>query len=221
MTNLRRRIAVDTRYVLTGFPLAVIGFCLVVTGIAAGVGSAVAFVGLPVLAATALMARRFADVERAALPEVLGRPIARPEYREAPVWAGWFRRTMNPVINGQAPMDLLHAVLSFPIAIASFVFTVVWWAGTLAGLTFPLYGWVLAGIPGFTEGGLPALLGFGTDAATFVTFNTVVGVLFALTLVPVLRGAALVKATLAQAMLTRPAYAPRAGLGHAATVGVS
>ncbi|MEV4219032.1 sensor domain-containing protein [Nonomuraea sp. NPDC049725] len=221
MTNLRRRIAVDTRYVLTGFPLAVIGFCLIVTGIAAGLGSAVAFVGLPILAATATMARRFADVERAALPEVLGRPLARPEYREAPAWAGWFRRTMNPVLNAQAPMDLLYAILSFPIAIVSFVFAVVWWAGAIAGLTFPVYGWLLTGVPGFHEGGLPALLGFGADMATHITFNVIVGVLFALTLVPVLRGAALVKATLAQAMLTRPAYAPRSGLRHAAHVGVS
>jgi hypothetical protein len=219
MTNLRRRIALDTRYVLTGFPLAVIGFSLTVTGVAAGVGSAVAFVGLPILAATAAMARSFADVERAALPGVLGHPIARPEYPEAPGYAGWFRRLMNPVVNGQAAMDLLHAVVAFPIAIVSFVFTVTWWAGALLGLTFPLYGWALAAIPGFTEGGLSALLGLGTGFGSYLLVNTVVGLLFALTLVPVLRGAALIKATLAQAMLTRPVITPRAR--YAAAVGVS
>lgn len=43
----------------------------------------------------------------------------------------------------------------------------------------------------------------------FVVFNTAIGVLFALTLVPVVRGAALVKASLAQAMLTRaPSASP-------------
>lgn len=35
------RIATDSRYLLMSFPLALISFCLIVTGVAAGVGSAV------------------------------------------------------------------------------------------------------------------------------------------------------------------------------------
>ncbi|MEU7855608.1 sensor domain-containing protein [Nonomuraea sp. NPDC049141] len=208
MTTLRHRIATDTRYVLLGFPTAVISFVLVLAGVAAGAGSAVAFVGLPILAASAAMARNFADVERVLLPDVLGRRLARPRYRQAPADAGWFRRTMNPLTSGQAALDILHAIIAFPIAIATFAVTVVWWAGAIAGLTFPLYGWIIARIPGY-QGDLPGLLGLGSDLTTLVVFNTVLGVLFALTLLPVVRGAALVKANLAQAMLTRPAYDER------------
>ncbi|MEU4224984.1 sensor domain-containing protein [Nonomuraea sp. NPDC026600] len=208
MTTLRHRIATDTRYVLLGFPPAVMSFVLVLTGVAAGVGSAVAFVGLPILAASAAMARNFADVERVLLPDVLGRRLARPRYRQAPSDAGWFRRTMNPLASGQSALDILHAIVAFPIAIVTFVVTVVWWAAAIAGLTFPLYGWIIARIPGY-QGDLPGLLGLGSDLTTLVVFNTVLGVLFALTLLPVVRGAALVKASLAQAMLTRPAYDER------------
>ncbi|MEU7837804.1 MULTISPECIES: sensor domain-containing protein [unclassified Nonomuraea] len=208
MTTLRHRIATDTRYVLLGFPTAVMSFVLVLIGVAAGAGSAVAFVGLPILAAAAAMARNFADVERVLLPDVLGRRVARPRYQQAPSDAGWFRRTMNPLTSGQAALDMLHAVVAFPLAIATFVVTIVWWAGAIAGLTFPLYGWIIAGLPDF-HGGLPELLGLGSDTTTFVVFNTVLGVLFALTLVPVVRGAALIKANLAQALLTRPAYDER------------
>ncbi|MGW4799296.1 sensor domain-containing protein [Nonomuraea sp. NPDC004297] len=202
MTTLRHRLATDTRYTLLGLPMAVVYFAVVVTGVAAGLGTAVVFIGLPVLAATAAVARNLADFERAALPEVLGRPVARPPYPAAPSRAGRLRRMLNPLAGGQAVVDLLYGVIAFPISLAASVVAAVWWTGTLAGLTFPLYGWIIAALPGMDHT-LPELLGLGGDDLTFVVFNTVLGVLFALTLVPVLRGAALVKASLAQAMLTR------------------
>ncbi|MEU6999752.1 sensor domain-containing protein [Nonomuraea sp. NPDC046570] len=201
MTTFPRRIATDTRYALMGFPASVASFALTITGVAAGLGSAVAFVGLPVLAGTAAMSRGFADVERAALPGVLGHPVARPHYNQAPAQASWFRRTMNPLTSAQAWLDLLHPIIAFPFALIAFVFSVVWWAGAIAGLTFPLYGWILFDIPGM-DGGLPSLLGLGDSLASFVGFNTGLGALFALTLLPVLRGAALLKASLAQSLLT-------------------
>lgn len=203
MTPLRRRIAIDSRYLLLSLPTALVSFPLVVGGVSAGLGAAVAFVGLPVLAATAALARNVADVERASLPAVLGYPVARPRYREAPSWAGWFRRTMTPLTSGQAVMDLLHAIVSFPISVAAFVVAAVWWTGTLAGLTFPLYGWIIAAIPGAMEGSVLWLLGLGRDPALFVVCHTVLGLLFAITLAPVLRGTALVKASLSELMLTR------------------
>ncbi|MDA0632317.1 sensor domain-containing protein [Nonomuraea sp. MCN248] len=214
MTTLRKRIAIDSRYLLLSLPTALVSFPLVVAGVSAGLGAAVAFVGLPVLAATAGFARSVADAERASLPGVLGHPVARPRYREAPVWAGWFRRMMNPLASGQAVMDLLHVIIAFPLAVAGSVVAAAWWLGTLAGLTFPLYGWIIAGIPGAVETGLPGALGFADSPALFVVWNTVLGLLFAITLPPVLRGAALVRASLAELMLTRPALARPAAVPH-------
>ncbi|MFI7420924.1 sensor domain-containing protein [Nonomuraea sp. NPDC049684] len=202
MTTLRHRVATDTRYVLLGLPAAAASFTLAVAGVSAGLGTAVVFAGLPVLAATAAMARHFADLERAALPGVLGHPIARPRYAQTPAGAGSFRRMMNPLASGQAAMDLLHAIIAFPVSLAAAVVSAVWWAGAVLGLTFPLYGWAIAAIPG-VDGGLPALLGLGAGTVPFVVFNTAVGLLFALTLVPVVRTAALVKASVSQALLTR------------------
>ncbi|MGW0810693.1 sensor domain-containing protein [Nonomuraea sp. NPDC002799] len=202
MRSLQRRLFTDTRYVLLGFPAAVILFAAVVGGVAAGLGSAVAFVGLPILAATAALARNLADIERVMLPGVLGYPVGHPGYTRAPAGASWFRRVMNPLTSGQAVMDLLHGIIAFPFAVASFVLVTVWWAGAVAGLTFPLYGWAVAAIPG-SEVSLPALLGIGDDDVLFVGFYTVAGLLFALTLVPVVRMAALLKASVAQVLLTR------------------
>ncbi|MFG3441375.1 sensor domain-containing protein [Nonomuraea sp. NPDC047897] len=203
MTTLRQRIATDTRYALGGFPAAAVSFALVVGGVAAGLGSLVAVVGLPILAATATAARRFADAEREMVAEVLERPVGRPAYPAAPPSAGRLRRLANPVAGTQGWLDMLHAVIAFPFALLSFAVTLTWWAGAIAGLSFPLYGWILAAIPGMQ--GLPELLGLGDGTATFIIFNTAVGALFAVTLPPVVRGMALFRATLAQALLTRPA----------------
>ncbi|TMR88712.1 sensor domain-containing protein, partial [Nonomuraea basaltis] len=130
----------------------------------------------------------------------------RPRYAPAPAGAGWFRRLMNPLVNGQAWLDLLWGIVSFPFSLAAFVLATVWWAIAIAGLTSPIHGWIVARIPG-VELWVPTWLGFpewlvGSDLF-FVIFNTGVGLLFALTLVPVLRIAALLKAGVAQAMLTR------------------
>ncbi|MBB2914780.1 hypothetical protein FHS43_006092, partial [Streptosporangium becharense] len=102
MRSLVHRLGADTRYLLLGFPLAVIAFALTVVGFAAGIGTVVVWVGVPVLAMTLMLARGFADVERRMLTEVLDRPVARPRYRPAPEGAGWFRRMANPLTNGQS-----------------------------------------------------------------------------------------------------------------------
>ncbi|MEV0388375.1 sensor domain-containing protein [Nonomuraea sp. NPDC050643] len=213
MTTLRHRLATDSRYLLLGLPMAVVSFSISVAGLSAGLGAAVAFVGLPILAGAAAAARNLADFERVALPGVLGQRVARPPYPPAPAGAGWFRRMMNPLATAQGWLDLLYGIIAFPISLAAGVIALVWWAGTIAGLTFPIYGWTIAAIPG-VDNGLPMLLGLGDGDLAFVGVNTLAGVLFALTLVPVVRGAALVKASLAQAMLTRaasyePAVEPR------------
>lgn len=209
MRTLQQRLVNDTRYVMVGFPAAVIAFALVVAGVAAGLGTLVVFAGLPILAMTALAARGFADVERAMLPDILGRGLERPEYTRVPEGAGTLRRVLNPLFSGQAWADLLHAILMLPFAIFSFTITVVWWVGAIVGLTFPLYGWVLAKMPAIVDGGLPRLLGFGDDPGLFMVFNTAVGVLFALSLLPVVRLAALSRASISQVLLTRTAYPVR------------
>ncbi|GAA3104209.1 sensor histidine kinase [Streptosporangium carneum] len=200
MRTLLRRIGIDSRYLIVGFPVSLVFFVLMVTGFAAGLGTVVVWVGVPILASTLMLARGMADVERRLLPEVLGRPVPRPRYNRAPENAGWFRRMVNPLASVQSWLDLLYGIVSFPISVVTFVVAVVWWAGTILGLTYPIYGWVVAGIP--DNQGLPELLGLGDSAVMEVLFNTGIGLLFALTLPVMTRGAALVQAGLGRAMLT-------------------
>ncbi|GIH08683.1 histidine kinase [Rhizocola hellebori] len=197
------RVGVDSRYALIGFPTATIAFVLLVTGFAAGMGLIPLFgVGLLVLAVTLLIARGFADLERYLLPEVLGRPVARPRYRPAPPDAGQIRRLLNPLTNGQTWLDLLHGIIVFPFAILAFVITVTWWAVAAFGLLYPLYGWILQRIPPEDNQELPELLGFPDTLFVNTVFNMAVGLVFALTLPMMVRLVVLMRAGIGRALLT-------------------
>ncbi|NUR88299.1 MAG: sensor histidine kinase [Nonomuraea sp.] len=200
MRSLMRRVLLDTRYTLVGFPTAVIGFVIMIAGFAAGLGTAVVWIGVPLLAGTLLVARGFADAERGWLSDVLKRPPVRPRYRQPPEGAGRFRRIVNPMTIGQSWLDLLHGILNFPFAILAFVLTVVFWLIPVAGLTYPLYGLVTSRIPGNVE--LPELLGFGDGYFTNSVFYVTLGVVFAFIMPFMVRGAALVRAGLGRALLT-------------------
>ncbi len=196
-------MGVDTRYALVGFPTAVIAFVLLVTGFSVGMGLVPLFgVGLLVLAATLLVARGFADLERYLLPEVLGRPVVRPRYRTAAPQAGSIRRLLNPLTNGQSWLDLLHGIVVFPFAIVAFVITIVWWSVAVAGLLYPLYGWILQRIPPEDNRELPELLGFPDTLLVNTVFNVAIGLVFALTLPMMLRLVVLLRAGIGRALLT-------------------
>ncbi|MEV5498468.1 sensor domain-containing protein [Nonomuraea fuscirosea] len=200
MRSLTRRVLLDTRYTLVGFPTTLIGFVLMIAGFAAGVGTAVVWIGVPLLAGTLMVARGFADAERGWLSDVLRRPPVRPRYKPAPPGAGRFRRLINPLTSGQSWLDLLHGILNLPFAIIAFVLTVVFWAIPVAGLTYPLYGLVTSRIPGNTE--LPELLGLGDSYGVNVLFYVSIGLVFTLLMPFVVRGAALLRSGLGRALLT-------------------
>ncbi|GAA2315000.1 sensor histidine kinase [Nonomuraea roseoviolacea subsp. roseoviolacea] len=201
MRSLMRRVLLDTRYTLVGFPTTVIGFAILVSGFAAGLGTAVVWIGVPILAGVLMIARGFADAERGWLSDVLRRPPVRPRYKPAPEGAGRFRRLINPITSGQSWLDLLHGILNLPMAVISFVITVVFWALPILGLTYPIYGVVTSRIPGGDQE-LPELLGLGSGYGVNVVFNVSLGLLGLLILPVMVRGAALIRAGLGRALLT-------------------
>ena len=197
---LFRRLVGDTAYLLLSFPTAVIGFSVLLTLFVGGIGTIAVWVGLPVLTLCLLLARGFADLQRGWLPSVLGRDVVRPRYPSPPEGAGPVRRLLHPLTIGQSWLDLLHGLVLFPVSILTFVITVTWWLLTAGTLGYPLYGWITAAIPGNTE--LPEVLGLGSGYLVNSAFYVTCGVLFGLLLFPVVRGSALVQASLGRVMLT-------------------
>jgi signal transduction histidine kinase len=197
--RMLRQLGIDTQFVLLGFPLGIIALVLCVTGFALGLGLTVVWIGVVIMTATLIMSRGLATLERARIRPVLRRAVPHPYYKKRP-GAGFRRRALAPLTDGQSWLDLLHGIFRFIPSTLSFSFVVTWWAATLGGLSWSLWGWSLPAGP--DDHDLPDLLGFSHDYGTRVTFYLVIGVFFALTLYPVVRGAALLEALFARGLLS-------------------
>src|SRR2546421_11842438 len=100
--SLIRQLGRDSAYLLTGMPIAIAVFTMLVTGFSLGAGMLVTVLGLPILVATMFIARGFADIERLRLRLVFGAPMPRPRYKRPPDRAGFWRRMFGPLTDGQS-----------------------------------------------------------------------------------------------------------------------
>jgi signal transduction histidine kinase len=198
--SIVHQLLVDSRYVLLGFPLAIAGFVVVITGLSLGAGLAVTVLGLPVLTGTLYAARIFADIERARMPAVLRRPRVRPHYRSPRPGAGFWRRVFVPIADVQSWLDVVHGIVRFAVAVATFSVAVTWWAMAAAGSLFWAYDWALPRDPDNYE--LHELLGLADTPGNRIAFYSAIGVFFLLTLPIVVRGCALLQAGLGRALLS-------------------
>jgi signal transduction histidine kinase len=201
--NWLRQLGVDTGYVLLGFPVAIVAFVVVVTGLSLGVGLLVIWVGVAVLTFTLLAARGLATLERTQLPAVLRRALPAPAYKSAGPDARPVTRLITPWKDPQSWLDALHAIVRFPFAILSFCVVVTFWAGALGGLTYGLWDWALPDPAENTDNtDLIELLGFETSSGRRILFYTVIGLVFAVLLPFVVRGVALLQANVGRLLLS-------------------
>ncbi|MFI8854122.1 sensor domain-containing protein [Streptomyces sp. NPDC053499] len=200
------RFGREVGYLLSGLPLGIAAFTLMIVGFALGVSTLVLVIGLPVLAGTLAMARYLARVEADHIAVVTGRPL--PERWEAPAWreaeaeagAGSGGGRWKAVRDPQAWRDLAHAVLSFPVRVATFALSLVWLVGGLGGVTYGLWSW---SIPrGDNDGVMDLAFGI-SGRGPDIAFNTALGVFLLVTAVPVVRGLTVAQASLGRVLLRR------------------
>ena len=104
-------------YMITGFFFRILQFVLIVTGIAVGVGTAVVWVGFPILLATTSFIRWSADRERAWMGKMLRVPLPPVERRSQeglPLLRRWMVRLSDPTTW----RDLAYLMVAFPLACA-------------------------------------------------------------------------------------------------------
>jgi signal transduction histidine kinase len=195
-----RQLGIDTGYVFLGFPLAIVGFVILITGFATGLGMAITVIGLPILAGTLYAARGLADIERLRIPAVLNRPRIRPAYESPEPGATVWRRIFSPLSQMQSWLDLAHGIISFPIAIFTFVVVFTWWSVAIGGTLNIAWDWSIPRGP--DNKSLAQLIGLGDSTAARVGLQTAIGVFCLITLPLVARGCALMSAGLSRAMLT-------------------
>ncbi len=139
---VRLRTWKELAYLLTGLPVGIVTFTVLVTGVATGVSLLVTLVGIPVLVATAYADRGLVWVERRRAALVLGRPVADPVPRrpDRPGALAWLKAL---AVDPQTWKDAAWMMLLFVVGLVGFVVAVVLWSVALWAVTFPLYWWAL------------------------------------------------------------------------------
>lgn len=195
------RFAREMGYLLSGLPLGIAAFVCAVAGFALGAGTLLIVLGLPVLAGTLAVARYFARVEAEQIAYTTGRALPPPNgHAAAGRWPArrWPARRWPALRDPQAWRDLAHAVVAFPVRIATFGAALAWITGGVGGVTYGLWSW---SVPRDGGDGLMDLAFGITGRGPDIAFNTVLGVLFLATTVPVVRALTAARVGLGRALL--------------------
>ena len=184
-------------FLLLNLPLGVLAFGLLTSFTAAGLGTAVVWVGVGLLALVVLAVRGAARLERARVYALLDRYIDLPYL---PLPAGkqslrWKGRLKDP----STWRDLLYFFLLFPLGIVEFVLVTTFWATSLALVALPVsYRWLPGGAYYFPSEDLRWLT---VDSAVEALPWAALGVLFIALSVALTKALAGMHARVANALL--------------------
>ncbi|WP_052492649.1 sensor histidine kinase [Leucobacter komagatae] len=195
----------DLGYILPGFPIAIVSFSLLLTLATASISTLILWVGLPLLAVTLVLATTFAELSRARLRWWDG-DGATPRYLPKGTGAfGMLRALRDP----RRWFDLAFEMLvAFPLRIFTFVFTLTWLSMAIGGITWVLWGYFLPRedntfpanlLLAISDGAIPETVAHSYWVEAI--FYTLFGVVAIASLPPVLRGLAVLDATVARLAL--------------------
>ncbi len=124
-------------YLLLAFPLSIVYFVFLVTGLSLGFGTLIIWIGIPILLAVFAASWGLAMFERTLAMLLLREdipPMARAEETAASAWERFKAHLRNRVTWS----SLLYLFLKFPVATAFFIFTVTVLSIAVALLITPL-----------------------------------------------------------------------------------
>ena len=201
-----RQLGRDAAFLLLSGPLSLLAFYLLVPLTALGVVTTIIWVGLLLLIIDLSIAGGFANFARLAVARVDGREPVPGGYLEPEPGASARRRLFRRLRDPQRWMDLLWAVIYFPVSLITWIISVVWLALAVAGLLAPIadiiLDLVLDPAIGEQRQGLAYLLGLQPELLWDIGFNLTCGIVFSLTAPAVLRGLAARQTGLIRAMLS-------------------
>ena len=155
-STFRPPLAGTIAYLLLGWPIMLFAFVMVVTFTALGIGTAVIWVGLPILAFALLMARGFATMERHVQAGLFGREPAALHYRQRREGDSWFKAMLNVIADPQSWLDVLWVFVGFITSTITWSLALVWAALCTGPVTGPILA-LLAEIFHTNGGGLAYL----------------------------------------------------------------
>lgn len=182
------------RFLAYGFlalVLGSIGFSLIIGLLSAGASTVIVWVGLPILVAGVLVARGFAMAERALQSAILGTELPTPAPTQPPSGAGRIRRLVTPLTDPQNWLDSLWVLVNFILSLVTFPLAMAWTVGAFATVGGPATTLILENtLPPASVSGPAAGLGVPEQFALPVDLllQFIAGLLFLITLGPVVRG---------------------------------
>ncbi|ASK66722.1 histidine kinase [Brachybacterium avium] len=185
--------------------LGAVGFALVLGLLSAGVATVVVWVGLPILVAGVLVAHGFAKAERGLQSTILGTALPTPAPVRPPAGAGRVRRLLTPLTDPQSWLDSLWVLVNFLLVLITFPLALAWTAGAIAMVGGPVATLILEQVlPPSETSGLGTLMGVPEPYAlpVDVGLQFLAGLLFLLTLGPVVRGLTALHRSLARGLLS-------------------
>ncbi|GAB3699617.1 sensor histidine kinase [Mariniluteicoccus flavus] len=200
----RTRFARDAAYLLLGWPLHLIAFVLVFTLFSVGLATIIIWVGLPILVAAAYAARGFATVERRATGRLLDRDEPRSAYREITTTSP-VGRLLAPLRDPQSWLDVLWVVTGFFVSTITWSLALVWVVGAIGTVAGPVATLILEILLGNEHNGLAELLHLPGGTFTDMVMQFCLGLAFAFTCVPVLRGLAALQTGFSEMLLSNGA----------------
>lgn len=161
------RAARESGFLLAQLFVAIAGFVVLVVGLALGIPLSILVVGVAVLAAFLAAANGIGEFTRDRLRR-LGYRLEKGSVPTAPAKGTWLRRSFRRLRHGQSWMDMLRALLDFPLSIVTFVLTIVWW---VVGAGSVLYWFWSRYLPDDGDAnGLAWLLGIDNAIAEWVLY---------------------------------------------------
>lgn len=124
-------------YLFLAFPLGMLYFIVIVTGLSVGFGLAIVIVGFPILVLTLLAWLLFARVERELAIHLLGarvRPMTVPDAVKRTAWERLLKTLADPVTW----KSLVYVTLEFPFGIASFTLAITLITTSLSLILYPV-----------------------------------------------------------------------------------
>ncbi|WP_062381481.1 sensor histidine kinase [Demequina pelophila] len=145
IVRLLAQTARDLGYLIPLLPIAVATFAASTTAVATSISLVIVWVGVPLGIATLWMARGFAVLERVRLGW-LGKGAIIGDYKPLDPNASTWAKAFHAFTDLQMWKDLLHSLVTFPVAVASWTITAVWLGIAGTGLTgWAWDGWIDTG----------------------------------------------------------------------------
>jgi len=212
--TLWRALPAGLGFTLLSLPIVILSCVLLWVGISLGVGLTILWIGLPILAGSLMLARGFGNLEILRLRAAGMSPIETPDWTTRGGPAGPLRRMLRLMVDSRYWLFALHgAVVNLAVGVATWSIALTWTVMSIGGPTywfwssfisdrttedFWLHAVILSALdPSFT----PASTLAGLVAGESI-LNAVFGLIFLVTLPPVIRGLVVLHHRFARLMLS-------------------